>query len=44
MERIVLLTRAAKWMHERGWMEKLARRRGYERSLFEHSLIELDVP
>jgi hypothetical protein len=30
-------------MAERGWRGKLAKRRGYEQSLFEHSVIELDV-
>jgi hypothetical protein len=30
-------------MQARGWKEKIAKRRGYEQSLFEHSLIELDV-
>lgn len=43
MERTELLTGAAKWMQARHWKEKLAKRRCYEQSLFEHSLIELDV-
>jgi hypothetical protein len=43
MDRTELLTAAAKWMQARRWKEKLAKRRGYEQSLFEHSLIELDV-
>jgi hypothetical protein len=30
-------------MHARGWKTKLAKSRGYEQSLFEHTLIELDV-
>jgi len=34
---------AAAWMQARGWRSKLAKRREYEQSLFEHSLIELDV-
>lgn len=38
-----ILQRAASWMHARGWRRKLAKRRGYEQSLFEHSLNELDV-
>ncbi|MGH7321085.1 MAG: hypothetical protein ACRELA_15850, partial [Candidatus Rokuibacteriota bacterium] len=38
-----LLERAARWMANRGWRGKLAKRRQYEQSLFEHSLIELDV-
>lgn len=43
MERQEILTRAAAWMQTRSWNQKLAKRRGYEQSLFEHSLIELDV-
>lgn len=30
-------------MQARGWKQKLAKRRVFEQSLFEHSLIELDV-
>lgn len=37
------MTRAAAWMQVRGWKRKLAKRQEYEQSLFEHSLIELDV-
>lgn len=29
-------------MRARGWRGKLAKRRGYEQSFFEHSLIEMD--
>ena len=36
-------SRAVKWMIRRGWKHKLAKRLGYEQSLFEHSLVELDV-
>lgn len=43
MDRRDLLERAAGWMAARGWRSKLAKRRQYEQSLFEHSLIELDV-
>jgi hypothetical protein len=43
MKRQEILTRAAAWTEARGWREKLAKRRGYEQSLFDHSLIELDV-
>ncbi len=38
-----VLGRAMSWMTTRGWKQKLAKKRGYEQSLFEHSLIELDV-
>lgn len=43
IERAEILARAAAWMHERGWRARLAKKRGYEQSLFEHSLIEVDV-
>jgi hypothetical protein len=43
MERQELMAKAATWMSARGWKQKLAKRRGFEQSLFEHSLIELDV-
>lgn len=43
MERAELVTAAANWMQQRGWKARLAKKRGYEQSLFEHSLIELDV-
>jgi hypothetical protein len=43
MDRHEIITKAGAWMQARGWKEKLAKRRGYEQSLFEHSLIELDV-
>lgn len=43
MDRRALIARAAAWMQARGWKQKLAKRRDYEQSLFEHSLIELDV-
>jgi hypothetical protein len=34
---------AGTWMASRGWKQKLAKKFGREQSLFEHSLIELDV-
>jgi len=43
LERVELMTRAATWMQARGWKAKLAKKRGYEQSLFEHSLIEIDI-
>ncbi len=43
MDRRDLLERAARWMAARGWRGRLAKRREYEQSLFEHSVIELDV-
>lgn len=43
MDRQEIMTKAIMWMLERGWKQKLAKRRDFEQSLFEHSLIELDV-
>ena len=43
MDAEVVRRRAAKWTHARGWRQKLAKARPHEQSLFEHSLIELDV-
>jgi len=43
MDRSAIMARATTWMQARGWKGKLAKRRGFEQSLFEHSLIELDV-
>lgn len=43
MERQEIMTGAASWMITRSWKQKLAKRRDFEQSLFEHSLIELDV-
>ncbi|MBI3799800.1 MAG: hypothetical protein HY268_22855 [Deltaproteobacteria bacterium] len=43
MERQELMIQAAAWMATRGWKQKLGKRRDFEQSLFEHSLIELDV-
>lgn len=43
MDRQEIMGKTAAWMQARRWKEKLAKRREYEQSLFEHSLIELDV-
>lgn len=43
MDRQEIMAKAAAWMLTRGWKQKLAKRRNFEQSLFEHSLIELDV-
>ncbi|HXG53722.1 MAG TPA: hypothetical protein VNN77_20150 [candidate division Zixibacteria bacterium] len=43
MDRREIMTKTAAWMQARGWKQKLAKRREHEQSLFEHSLIELDV-
>jgi|GEM_PF-6006757 len=43
MDRQEIMGETAAWMHARRWKEKLAKRRECEQSLFEHSLIELDV-
>jgi hypothetical protein len=43
MDRSAIMVSAATWMQARGWKQKLAKKRGHEQSLFEHSLIELDV-
>jgi CRISPR/Cas system-associated endonuclease Cas3-HD len=43
MDRDELLNKAAAWMIERGWKQKLAKSHPIQQSLFEHSLIELDV-
>lgn len=43
MDRRDVMSSGAAWMQARGWKGKLAKRRGFEQSLFEHSLIELDV-
>ena len=42
MDRQTVLIRAAAWMQARGWRQKLAKRREYEQSLFEHSRNALD--
>lgn len=43
IERTDLMAKTAAWMQARGWKSRLAKKRGYEQSLFEHSLIEVDV-
>lgn len=35
--------KAILWMIRRGWKFKLAKKKGFEQSLFEHTLIQLDV-
>jgi hypothetical protein len=39
----VVRQKAGQWLLTRGWRHKLAKGRPHEQSLFEHSLIELDV-
>lgn len=39
----IFRTKAIQWMITRGWKEKLAKRKGFEQSLFEHTLCELDA-
>jgi len=36
-------SRATRWMMGRGWKTKLAKRKGFEQSLFEHTFCELDA-
>jgi len=38
-----LLKKASEWMLARGWKKKVAKRRQFEQSLFEHALVELDA-
>ena len=42
MDKQQILTSAMQWMHARGWRAKLAKSRSGQ-SLFEHSLVEVDV-
>ncbi|HHW40252.1 MAG TPA: hypothetical protein GXX19_03740 [Syntrophomonadaceae bacterium] len=35
--------KAVLWMIRRGWKSKLAKKKGFEQSLFEHTLLQLDV-
>lgn len=37
-----ILRKASEWMVARGWKRKIAKRRQFDQSLFEHSLVELD--
>jgi hypothetical protein len=39
----LILQKASYWMLERGWKQKVAKRRQFDQSLFEHTLVELDV-
>ena len=43
IERRELIAKAAAWMQARGWKRKLAKRRGREQSLLDHTFIEIDV-
>jgi hypothetical protein len=38
-----IMVKTATWMISRGWKRKLAKKRGREQTLFEHTLVELDV-
>lgn len=38
-----ILQEVSEWMLSRGWKRKIAKRRQFDQSLFEHSLVELDV-
>lgn len=40
IERRELMAKAAAWMQGRGWKARLAKTRGYEQRLFEHSRIK----
>ncbi len=42
-ERAELVSQAAAWTQTHGWRAKLAKKRGGEQSLFEHTLIETDL-
>ncbi len=37
-----IFRRASEWMLARGWKRKIAKRKQFDQSLFEHSLVELD--
>jgi len=39
----VTIEKAAGFMSQRGWKRLIAKRRGYNQSLFEHSMVELDA-
>jgi len=43
IERTEIIGKAGTWMQARRWKTKLAKKRGGEQSLFEHTLIEIDV-
>lgn len=38
-----LLQKASEWMLARGWKQKVAKRRQFDQSLLEHTLVELDA-
>jgi len=38
-----ILQKASIWMLARGWKQKIAKRKQFDQSLFEHTLVELDV-
>jgi hypothetical protein len=38
-----ILQKASSWMLARGWKQKIAKRKQFDQSLFEHTLVELDV-
>ena len=38
-----ILGKASEWMLARGWKQKVAKRRQFDQSLFEHTLVELDA-
>ena len=40
IERRELMAKAAAWMQGRGWKARAAKRRGYEQSLLDYSLIK----
>ncbi len=43
METKEMMSKAAEWMIKRGWKGLIAKRREYEQSLFEHTMVELDA-
>jgi len=43
MEKAEILQKAINWMLNRRWKQKIAKYRRFEQSLFEHTLVELDV-
>jgi len=43
MDNGVVITKISEWMLNRGWKKKIAKHRQYDQSLFEHTLVELDM-
>ena len=43
IDRTELMAKAAAWTQARGWKGKLAKKRGREQGLFEHTWIEVAV-